>query len=239
MKLLKPQEIQDTKNREITLSILRKKELQETEKESRLALIKVEAQFKERLAQNQELWAKQEESHAQRVIQMKAEITLLEAQRINALIPAGLINETTQGRLNDAMEYVAELNQKEEDLELLKEKLESRLDEVGQLEQDTRLKEKKISLREDGAFRQAENIKLQSEQLTKALSSFAEKKQKTEDLLDKTKIALILKERTLLAKEESQKRTDKALLEKEIKLADERGILEKAWEELKNKYPPK
>lgn len=239
MKLLTRQQTEDSKQRETTFSILRTRELQEAEAQARKSYAKAEADFKEALARHSEEWAVKLQAHAEQTDKMKREIDVLEAKKMNALIPAGVINEITEGRLDDAVKYVEELREREENLEQTRELLEDNLDRVGELEQKTLLREKKVSLREQGVDRQAENIKLQSESLTKQITDFALKKQQEEKMIEERKTILALKERTLLAKEETQKRTDKALLEKEVRLADERQTLDRAWKELKAKYPPK
>ena len=232
MKLLTPQEVKDTKAKELARDILRVKETTDVVLKTRQRLAEAESDFNKTLAKNREKWAEEEESHFKRVKDMESEIDVLEAKKLNALIPLGILKEGTYDKMEDAVNFLTQLRQREKTLDDSVELLENRLDEVGEKEQNLKQLENRLFLREEGIKRQEENIRINNELLTNQLAEFATTKLKAENNITERITAVILKERSVDAKDELNKRNIKALEDKERALIDERETLARAWKEL-------
>lgn len=237
MKLLSPSAIKDTKNLELTREILRTKEINEVSEKSRKELAQAQMDFNNALADFKERWAKEEEEHDKRMVEMKAEIQVLEDKRKQALIPISIEMDKANRLLDEAKGRLSQVKEKEVENQETAEKLQDRLDEVGQREQDVKFKEKKLEFQEQGIIQQTQFIKENNQKLSKQLSDFLSYKNAIEKDIDERKTALVLWDRTLQNKEEVLKRTDKAQKEVGVRLKEERINLDKAWKELKPLSP--
>lgn len=137
--------------------------------------------------------------------------------------------------MRDAKKFLAELKRREDDVEKTKEVLEDRLDDVGDRELATTKKEQELLSREQGIERQSKLTANRAAKLTQSISDFEVKKSKEEKDIDARKTAVFLRERSALAKEETQRRTEEALKKWEIQLIDGRETLGRAWAELEKK----
>lgn len=197
LKLLPKTEVQDNKAKETALAILRTQELQKAEKEARLNLARAEADFNATLAKNQEKWAEEEEKHLQTLKEIDTEVENLKIERQVLLQPIEQIKKEAEDKLAEAFEYLASLKPREEEIEVLKEKLEDRLDEIGAKEQD-------LIHREQTVVNQEKNIALQTEQITTGgqrlaleTATFIKEKQTVEKDIDKRKTEVRLVEISL------------------------------------------
>lgn len=215
--------------------VLRTQEVNKASQKARLDLANAEAEFQATLARNLILWAEQEEEHQKRVEERKVEINKLEVRKLNMLVPFGILKEGTDDRMKNAEKFLKELVDREENVEILTEKLENRLDEIGQKDQDLRQKERALALKEEGIKRQSESIILGNKRLSKEIADFAKIKDEAEKDIDRRKTDIFLMEQTLNARDKTLKRTDKELSNLAKRLEDERGTLGRAWEELRRK----
>lgn len=232
MKLLSPQEIKDLREQNITRDLLRANEAEEVAKKSRLNLAASEADFYKSLAAQKDRWAEEEREHRERKNQMKSDIDELEAKKINALIPVGILKNGVYDRMDDAVAFLAKLRKRENDIEELTEKLEDKLDETGEREINVKKEETRQLLVQQGINRQIESTKQGTEKLTNALTEFTVKCQNIEKELNDRKTAIFLQERTLETKEIKLKRTEKLLSDWDRKLHDERETLDRAFKEV-------
>ncbi len=237
MKLLSPTQLNDGKAAQTTREIFRIKELDAASDKARKNLANAEADFNATLAKNRTQWAIEEEDHAKRLLAMKDEIDKLEAKRLNALIPIGIIKKGAEDRMEEATIFLAQLRQREEHAEDLRELLEDKLDKVGQFEQDLIIKDQQLESKRLGLIEQANLVTEGIQQLNQETLEFGLTRTKAEANIHERKTSLALLEATLVAKQDTQRRTGKALEALATRLADERIILQKAWDERHRKYP--
>lgn len=235
MKLLTPSQNKDLNSQQTVKQVLRIQELEKATTQALQSLAKAEAEFNATLARNRDKWALEEEEHFKRTKERETEIDFLEAKRINALIPIGIIKEATEDRMEEAVKLLSGIRMREQKAEKLIEQLETKLDEVGQREVDVNQKEKTLVLRQEGIELQSHAIVEGSRKLNQATIEFKNLKEKEEKAIKDRKTELFLIERSLISKEETLKLTDKALNDLATQLADERGTLDRAWQELKRK----
>jgi hypothetical protein len=225
MKLLTPSQQSDTKALNQAQEIRRTQSIQEAAQRTRLDLSKANADFSTTMASFKEKWATEEQLHAERVKGMGIEVKELEERKRIALIPLKIYEDQANKILKEAQLYLVEVANKEHDIDQLRELLENKLDDVGDREQKLRTKEIKLGLREKGIEEQGRQITDGIKLLNSQTQEFATRKLKSEKELDDRKTEIILLERSLDAKNESNKRTEKALGIWALQLKDQEGIL--------------
>ena len=235
MKLLTPTHQNDLRATEATRDILRAKEAREMEQEWRMKLAKAEADFNDTLVKNRKVWEEEQELHNHEMAERKREIDRLEAQKINALIPFGILKKGSDDRMMEAEKFLADLRSRDERIEELTETLEDRLDDVGQREQDLHIAEQKLIIQKENLEIRERNVKEGNEQLISRLSDFYSATKSKESELQAKETAVSLREQAIKAKEQSLISSEKTLSEWNIRLTDERDTLKQAWDELERK----
>jgi chromosome segregation ATPase len=235
MKLLSPKIVKDNKNQEISRSILRVQEARKIEEEIRLKMINAEADFKSMLAGQKERWAKEEENHSKDVLKMQTEIKELEERRKSLLEPIEIVKNRADLALKEASEYLYRIKEKEVYNEELSDKLEEKLDELGDREEKIKKAEGRQSIERANIELQKDIIDKGIKDLNNKVIDFMSEKSKAYKDIDERKSALFLFDRTLTTKEENLKIKEKELIDYSVRLHDERGILDRAWAELKRK----
>ena len=232
MKLLDPIVNKDLQGQEQARQILRTQELEKAAKEARLKLADSQADFNNTLALNRQKWAEEEEEHRQRVNERKTEIDILEAKRMNAMIPVDILNASAEEKLADAENFAKSVREREEYAEQLTETLQDKLDEVGQREQDVSRKTKELEIREIGIENQINSTNSGVKKLSADLAEFLAFKESKEKALNDQFVILQDKETKLLNREQELDKLQKTLNEQAIRLADERGVLDRAYKEV-------
>ena len=235
MKLLSPKIVKDNKNQEISRSILRVQEARKIEEEIRLKMINAEADFKSMLAGQKERWAKEEENHSKDVLKMQTEIKELEERRKSLLEPIEIVKNRADLALKEANEYLYRIKEREVYNEELSDKLEEKLDELGDREEKIKKAEGRQSIERANIELQKDIIDKGIKDLNNKVIDFMSEKSKAYKDIDERKSALFLFDRTLTTKEENLKIKEKELIDYSVRLHDERGILDRAWAELKRK----
>ena len=235
MQLLKPQENKDLKSAQDLRNIIRTQEILKAEQDARLKLANAEADFNNTLAKNRDKWAKEEEIHATRVREMNTEIENLELQKLNTLVPFNILKEGVYADMSDAEAYLKKLRDREEYNDDLTEKLQDKLDDVGAREQDLKQKTLEVSIREDGLQRQNQNTNIATEKLNNELMIFAAYKKENEDLLLQRRLIADRTDEGLVMRELEINKKTKEVNDRAVRLADERGVLDRAWQELRRK----
>ena len=235
MQLLKPQENKDLKSAQDLRNIIRTQEILKAEQDARLKLANAEADFNNTLAKNRDKWAKEEETHSTRVREMNTEIENLELQKLNTLVPFNILKEGVYADMSDAEAYLKKLRDREEYNDDLTEKLQDKLDDVGAREQDLKQKILEVSIREDGLQRQNQNTNIATEKLNNELMAFAAYKKENEDLLLQRRLIADRTDEGLVMRELEINKKTKEVNDRAVRLADERGVLDRAWQELRRK----
>lgn len=235
MRLLTPSENKTSKDEQTLRTIIRTQELQKVEQEYRQKLANAEADFNLTLARNRDLWASEEEEHLKRLQEMNQEINLLETKRLNFLIPFNILQDGTLDRMEDAESYLSQLREKEEYNEDLTEKLQDKLDQVNGKEQDLNRKELELNIRETGLENQSNSTVTATKLLNTQIQEFITSRNEVEKDLEERKNAISLLEQSLNERELELNQVQKLNNEQAIKLADERGVLKRAWDELAKK----
>lgn len=233
MQLLSPSQTRDQKEDENARSILRTQELRELEREQRISLAKAEADFQSLLVSQRQRMEREETSHAARVADMQKEIALLEAEKLNTLIPFAVLKEGTEERMTYATDYLKGLRQREADVETRMELLEDKLDGVTETERHLADRASELDRKQYGMNQQAQLMKESNTTLTRAIADFAAEKLAGEaDIRSRTQI---------LAEKEKAGATQEAFIASETerleviakRLADERGVLDRAFAEVR------
>lgn len=235
MKLLPPSETQDLRSVEISRDILRIQEVKKLLKEEEIRLARAEADFSSMIARKQKEWAVEEENHLKEVERRKKEIEDLEAKKLNFLIPFNILKKGSDDKIFEAEKFLSSLREREQKADDLLEILEDRLDGVSERELAVKKVEDSQKLAWEGIRRQQESVKEGSGQLTQQIKDFISKKASEEKEIGERKTALVILERTLLTKQQTQKRNEKELSDWSIRLHDERQTLDAAWKELERK----
>lgn len=235
MKLLTPSQTKDLKDQQIMRGIIRTQELDKAENEARRNLANAEADFFATLARHREQWALEEEAHHQRVIEQQAELAALEVQKLNALIPFKILKDGTLERLGDAEAYLKQLQDREERNDDLAELLEDKLDATGVKEQDLLKWEQKLVIQQDNVDRQTKATTTAANLLSEQVAEFMAYKISEQKGMASTLLSLQEREQTISITEVNL--SDKAieLLEQAARLADERTVLARAWDELERR----
>lgn len=233
MKLLSPQTIKDTKAQEVSIGILRTKELNEAANQARRNLAEAESDFKTNLARNRVIWAREEEDHSIRVNEIGREIEELERKKSLALVPIEIYKKQAEVLMNEAKKSLEHVKIKESELEGLQELLEDNLDSVGSKEQDLIKLEQELCIKKEGLETQQNQTKDGFKKLSDQIAIFTQEKQDAEKDIMERKSALFLWDRTLQAEASKQLITHQELATWAIRLKEERGLLDKNWRELK------
>lgn len=216
---------------------MRVKDMDRATDASRKRLANAEADFQKALAGQQLRWAREQEDYDKEVARRQSELAVLEERRKNALEPVSLLEERAKKLLADAELTLQKANEREQEVEELKELLEGRLDAVGAREQDVLLRERQATATEENIKSQQRITSDNLAQLSKDIYAFKVEKVKFEQEMNQRNTTLILRERSLEAWSDRLTRTESKLVDWEKRLRDERGILERAFARIKKPYP--
>lgn len=233
--MLPPQQIQSKTNAEEALRISRIKDLREAEQVSRISLAKVELDFQNTLAKNQKQWAEEYDAHQRQVRDMKRGIEKLTAERMSAAIPFNILKESTEERIKDAEHILEGVKKREQDAQDLTERLEEKLSEVEEREEDLKTREQKVEGEEANLKKRIHDAQESQENLAVAVLQFNQDSEKKRTELKDLETKLTLKESSLDSRERGLEGKEQDIIDKEKRLADERGVLDRAWQELKRK----
>lgn len=241
MKLLTPKEIKDRKAQETARDLIRVKETDEVVRKVNIRLANAEADFETALARHKRQWAEEEIQHSKRVEEMEKEVKELEDKKRQALIPIDLYKDQADALFKEATSALSVVKEKERIIEETQDRLEEKLDAVGEREQTLQKDEEKWLIKKQGIEQQAADVETGIEKLTAEMASFYEKKTKDEESLAIRKREAEIAEISVVTKLDKLRRENADLKEYERKLKDERGVLDRAWKELRElqaKYPP-
>ncbi len=232
MKLLSFQNLKDKKDENQLRELLRLQEITKVSEKTRNELADSQANFSNALAKNRDVWANEEVIHSKRMVEMKREVDILEAKKVQALIPIRFYEKQAEDVMIRVQSRLLDVINKEKENEELTEKLTDKLDDIGDREVQVRTAELKLANKKQGIELQEQQMIKNSKFLTNQMQEFALQRTEIEKDIDIRKTALILAERSIDANRESLKRTEKELNELAIKLADERETLKRAFARL-------
>lgn len=211
MKLQPPLQIQQNRAQEEAQEVFRTQNIQKAAEQARKDLAKATADFSSSMALFKEKRALEEQEHSKRMDEMKREVKELEEKKRLALIPIEVYRKQADELVLRAKKFLEEVKQKEHNVDLIRDLLENRLDEVGHREQDVRDRETRLVSLERGAKIQQEQVKEGVKRLNESMQQFLAERDTANKDLDKRKTDIILMEQSVFAKHESNKRTEKAL----------------------------
>lgn len=227
MKLLSPTEVRDSRARELARDVLRVKEMSDATDKARKALANAEADFSRMLASQRERWAKEEQEHDADVKERTKELAELERAKEKALVPIHLLEKEAQDTLSLAKTARLRNERELEDTEVLKEHLESALDEIGAREVDVSMRENRVVAMEQSIERQQRILESNSIGIKQQYLVFHSEQEKARRDMERIRVALTLQERELEAKAERLERTEQQLEGWAKRLQDERGTLDR------------
>lgn len=232
MKLLTPNQANETKANELQRDLLRTQELQEQADKVRKDLASAESDFRGTLAKHREDWSTAEQEHAERIVEMSEEVEALEMRKRKALAPIILREQEATQTLKKAQELLLSVQQREQEVQELTEKLQDQLDEVGAKAQDLMFKDSRLTSMEKGILQQQESAKVQQVALSDAIKDFADEKLEWKRKIDQNAEETTLRELSLNAKQESIDRMETSLKEWEVRLNDREEVLKRNMERL-------
>lgn len=169
MKLLNPSQANATLQKSAERDSKRAIELQDLIVGKYKELGSIEVLFEETLARQKAAWAEEEQEYKNAIDVLLREVRVLEKRRKDALIPLTTRAEELENIAKLLTVREAKAIEDRKEVEELKDLLQQRLDEVG--ERDLRLNELSATLarREVGIASQEQDIRTNSERLTKAI----------------------------------------------------------------------
>lgn len=228
MKLLSQAQLQQLKDAEIRKELIRSQEMDKQTKKSREDIAKAQTDFFDTLAKNRETWAKEEQSHLLMVKEMSDEIKKLEKRKGLTLVPIKIEQDRIDMQLKFIEKTRKELEKEKENLSILQDLLEDKLDAVGECEQDVALKEQKATAKALQIETRSSDVEAKIKALNAQIIEFMRNKELADNDLQQRWIAVKLREMAMEARKESLDRTEKALEQIRIKLNDERAVLDRA-----------
>lgn len=233
MKLLSPFQSQEKQQTEVTRKLLRVQEVEELAKRANERLARAESDFNSVLAKNQLRWLQEEEDHQKMVKEMADEVEILENRKKQALIPIEIYKKEADDLLLEARKIVLRSKEKEENNDILAERLEEKLTEVADREISLKLQEQQLESKKLGISSQQETLKKSVAKLSEEMIAFHEKQKAEEASLLERKKEISLAEINFSAKREKYARDLEALITWDKQLKDERATLERAFARLK------
>jgi hypothetical protein len=235
MKLLSPKDQKSQKEAEVQRGILRAQDAQDALRDARMELSKAQADFSKTLAENRDRWSREEQEHEARKKEIEAEITDLLARRAEALVPLDEMKLQLDERESKLNVRGQEISQLEVDNAERMELLEDKLDLAGKKMKDLEAREVNLALQESGSALQAESTRAGTKRLSERVKQLVEDKLSSIAWLKSEKEKLDTEKWAIESRKLSLDRTDTALAELGIRLADERKTLDSAWQELERK----
>jgi hypothetical protein len=235
VKLLSPKDQKSQKEAEVQRDILRAQDAQDALRDARLELSRSQADFSKTLAENRDRWSREEQEHEARKKEIEDETADLLAKRAEALVPLDEMKLQLDERESKLNVRGQEISQLEVDNAERMELLEDKLDLAGKQLKDLEAREVKLALQESGSALQAESTRAGTKRLNQRIQQLVEDKLASIAWLKDEREKIETEKWAIENRKLSLDRTDTALAELGIRLADERKTLDAAWSELKAK----
>jgi len=235
MKLMTPQVTKDKQEQQLAREVLRSEEVRMMAMKVNKDLANAESNFNKVLAGQRERWAIEELNHEKRVAEMTSEIKELNKQKELAMIPIEKYRKEVDDKMAGVMVFLEEVKRRELDVDDLVERLETKLTDVGSREIAVREGEIRLQLGLEGLQMQRVDTTEGLRKLTTQMANFKESRDQAEKDISERKAALFLWDRDLVARVERLNGIEKRLKEFEIRLKDERGVLDRIWKEIERK----
>lgn len=231
LKLFTPTEAKTQNSAQNTRDVLRTREIKKLVDKSHSDLAKHEADFAAMLARHKEKWAEEEEAHAIRISEMGQEIRILEERRKDALIPIEIEKKKADTMIDEAVKRLEEVENREKECAVLGDVLTERLEEVTERESTVSDEEAKIVEMRRSAELEKETAELNTKTLTDGIKKFNDYVLTETLILDGKRTEIILKERSIEAREAALDRKDKSLAIRETQIKDKQETLKRAFDE--------
>lgn len=206
MRLLTPSEAQRRTRSDDALNAVRGKELSDVVAEKHVELARLEEAGATFLASQRARWAIEEQEHAVRAAEMRAEIENLETRRGNALLPIEALEKRAENKMQEAETVLARANEKEKSNDILASTLETRLDDVADRESASADTIKQLDRRERGISLQEKTTKKRAEEISEAAKRFLKHAEEREKDLKMRETGVQLAEENLKIQAEAQQK---------------------------------
>ena len=233
MHLLEPKQVQDQLRSEEAYRITRIGQLRDQEAKLRKDLIEAEAEFQRTLVKNRTDWEKEYEAHAREVKRMAAETEEAKARLLSFAVPYDILKEGDEGRIKKAKELLSLVQKQKSDNEERAELLQDKLEEVGDRELRVSDREGLVQAKEKHLELRAEKASQVDSNLAKAVADFNAKSEAKRQELKKRENSVEIAEKNIESQLKGIKAKESDFEAKERRLRDERGVLERAWNEFR------
>lgn len=196
----------------------------------------IEVLFGETLARQKATWTEEEHEHKNAIDVLLSEVGLLEKRRSDALIPLTTRAEELENIAKLLTVREAKVIEDRKEVEELKDLLQRRLDEVG--ERDVQLSEISTILarREAGIEAQEQDIRTNSERLTKAIQAAQVEILAAQKTLETEKLKVETERDHLKQREQEVDLKEASFADRERSIQDRYATLERAIAEATKKY---
>lgn len=229
MKLFSPSEARELNTAQNNRDRIRTTELQQELTRKQILLADAEASFNSALARQRDIWALEEKNYADRYFSMELEVKNLEKRKEESLIPIAEMEEKVHTLLNEAESRLSEVNQKETEVEEIKIELMKRLDDIS--EKEISLKDEELALiKRKYAIKQEEGaLSANRHSLSESIIKFNLYIQEQQDIVSREKTDLLLRERSIEARNRLLDKREKRLEADIIRLNDGQQTLQRAF----------
>lgn len=231
LKLFTPTEAKSLNSAQNNRDILRTREIRKLVDKSHTELAKHEADFAAMLARHKEKWAQEEEAHSIRLVEMEKEILPLEERRKNALIPIEIEKRKADTMNIEAEKRLGEVEKREHEATVLEDVLIERIGQVSERESAVEANEAKAAEMIRSADSEKETAALNTKTLSEGIQKFNDYVLAETFTLDQKRTEIILKERSIEAREIALGRKEKSLVIRETQLKDKQETLTRAFDE--------
>lgn len=231
LKLFTPTEAKSLNSAQNNRDILRTREIRKLVDKSHTELAKHEADFAAMLARHKEKWAQEEEAHSIRLVEMEKEILPLEERRKNALIPIEIEKRKADTMNIEAEKRLGEVEKREHEATVLEDVLIERIGQVSERESAVEANEAKAAEMIRSADSEKETAALNTKTLSEGIQKFNDYVLAETFTLDQKRTEIILKERSIEAREVALGRKEKSLVIRETQLKDKQETLTRAFDE--------
>jgi hypothetical protein len=236
MKVLKPQEVKNSRQLEIERDLSKIDSTKKALEEVTTELENTEARFEIALANQRIRWSREEQESTDRIQNLELEVKKLSKQREVLLMPIELVKEKADNMFKEAEQALLEANKLKDhnnDLQIL---LQDKIDTYTTLQTDLNLRDQKTKIKEEALEKQSEISRNLSQELSKKWEEyFLSNDEKLKEFMLKEK-ELEFERLSIKAEKDSIDRQKKDLSDMRLLVASERAALQAASQNINVKH---
>jgi chromosome segregation ATPase len=236
LRLLRPSEALDAVQKRSDKEARRAIEVQDLITRKYKELADMEKAFEDSLERQRLAWEQEYDTHNKTAASLEGVVRVLEERHQKALVPLVTKREVLDTKERELAVFESTLTSKEAKVAELKEKLESRLDEIGERSLQLDTIATSLLAKEQGIQAQAAQVTRYSEEVSRATQLAHGELTSAQGELEKQRILLKTKEDNLTLRERNVTKQQKEFTARERAINDKYATLQRAIEESKKKY---